>query len=67
MVAPRSRERLFLLIQRRMIHETELALLHGLRFPERYPSIPKVEVGKGTFDPEFAASFWESVLELDAP
>lgn len=47
-----------------MIHETEVALLYGLRFPSRIPTIPTIEVGKGQFDPVFAEHFWKHVLEL---
>ena len=32
-------------MQKRMIAETELALLIGLRFPDRMPRIPTMEVG----------------------
>ncbi|MGB2987459.1 MAG: hypothetical protein WBE26_16465 [Phycisphaerae bacterium] len=52
-------------LRKRMIAETELALLVGLRFPERVPRIPRVEVGKGTFHPEFAAQFWSETLGID--
>ncbi len=46
------------LLHRRMIHETEVTLLYGLRFPKRVPRIPTAEVGKGVFDPVFAARYW---------
>jgi hypothetical protein len=49
-----------------MIAETELALLIGLRFPERMPRIPTVEAGKETFPTELAARFWAEALGIDA-
>ena len=52
-------------VRRRIIHETEVALLYGLRFPDRAPRIPRVEVGRGAFDPAFAARFWAQTLGLD--
>ena len=52
-------------LRKRMIAETELALLVGLRFPERVPRIPTMEVGKGTFHPEFAARFWSQTLGIE--
>lgn len=51
-------------MRKRMIHETEVALLYGLRFPHRMVRIPTIEVGKGEFDPRFAAYFWNRVLDL---
>ncbi len=52
-------------MQKRMIAETELALLIGLRFPDRMPRIPTIEVGVGRFHPEFAAQFWSEALDID--
>ncbi len=52
-------------LRKRIIHETELALAIGLRFPERMPRIPTIEVGMGKFNPEFAARYWEEVLGVD--
>ena len=52
-------------LRRRMIRETEAALLYGLRFPDRSPRIPRVEVGMGAFDPSFADRFWAQTLGLD--
>jgi len=52
-------------LRRRIIHETEVALLYGLRFPDRAPRIPRVEVGRGAFAPAFAARFWTQTLGLD--
>jgi hypothetical protein len=49
-------------LRKRLIRETELGLLIGLRFPERVPHIPTVRVGKGSFDPVFAQRFWEETL-----
>jgi len=50
-------------MRRRMIHETEIALLYGMRFPDRMIRIPTIEVGRGEFHPEFAAQFWNHVLD----
>ncbi len=55
----------FATLRKRMIAETELALLIGLRFPERMPRIPTVEAGKETFPAEFAARFWAEALGID--
>ena len=52
-------------LRRRMIAETELALLYGLRFPERIPRIPTIEVGVGSFQPDFAAQYWSEALGID--
>lgn len=52
---------------RHMIRETELALLVGLRHPERATRIPTIEVGTGAFDSGFADRFWSEVLDLDKP
>ena len=52
-------------VRRRLIHETEAALLYGLQFPDRTPRIPRIEVGKGRFDPAFAAYFWGRTLGID--
>ena len=52
-------------LRRRMVHETEAALLYGLTFPDRAPRIPTVQVGCGTFQPAFAARWWGEVLDLD--
>ena len=50
--------------RQRMIAETELALLVGLRFPNRVRRIPTVEAGRGVFHPAFAARFWADVLQI---
>jgi len=52
-------------VRRRIIHETEAALLYGLQFPDRAPRIPRMEVGQGAFAPAFAARFWAQTLGLD--
>ncbi len=52
----------FAAIRRRMIAETEIGLLIGLRFPERIRRIPIIESGTGSFDPRFAKAFWEETL-----
>lgn len=51
-------------MRRRMIRETEVTLMYGLRFPGRIPRIPTVEVGKGSFDASFAALYWAEKLGL---
>ncbi len=51
-------------LRKRMIRETEIALLIGFRFPKRMPRIPTVEVGHGRFQPDFADQFWQDALEL---
>lgn len=48
-----------------MIHETELGLMFGLRFPDQVPRIPTVEVGTASFDPQFAEDYWLHRLDLD--
>ena len=48
--------------RRRMIAETEIGLLIGLRFPERARRIPVIEIGTGSFHPRFARGFWEEAL-----
>lgn len=49
----------------RLIAETELALFVGLRFPQRVPRIPTLEVGTGEFDPQFSLRFWSETLGID--
>lgn len=51
-------------VRKRLIHETEIALLYGLRFPERHLRIPAVRAGTGSFDPAFAEAFWNEALGL---
>jgi hypothetical protein len=50
-------------LRKRMIHETEVALIFGLRFPDRVPRIPTIEVGTGEFHPEFAKQYWDRLLD----
>jgi hypothetical protein len=52
-------------MRRRLIRETEAALLYGLTFPNRAPRIPTVRVGCGTFQPAFAEQWWRETLDLD--
>jgi len=56
---------LYDILRRRMVHETEVSILYGLRFPERVPRIPTLEVGTGEFEPAFAAAWWSKALDLD--
>ncbi len=51
--------------RRRLIAETELALLVGWAFPERIRRIPIMEVHAGRFHPQFAIRFWEQALDMD--
>lgn len=51
--------------RRKMIRETEAALLAGLLHPELHPRIPTVMVGVGQFDPLWARRWWNDVLDLD--
>jgi hypothetical protein len=51
--------------RRRLIHETQSALLLGLLDPKRHPRIPTVEAGAGKFDRDWSERWWNSVLELD--
>jgi hypothetical protein len=50
-------------MRRRMIRETEFALLVGLS-SKRTPRIPAIEVGRGSFTRTYAAAFWEQVLDI---
>ncbi len=52
-------------VRRRMIEETELAMLYGLCFPERHPRIPTMEAGTRRFNPAYAAEFWSSALGVE--
>ena len=51
--------------RRKLIRETESALLSGLLHPERNPRIPIVMVEAGQFDSRWARRWWNSVLELE--
>lgn len=50
-------------MRRRMIRETELALLVGLT-SNKQPRIPTIVVGKGSFPRSVSESFWEQLLEV---
>lgn len=52
-------------LRKRLIAETELALLIGLRFPDRMKRIPTMGAGPGRFHPDFAAGFWREALGVD--
>lgn len=62
----RSKVDSYAAMRRRMIAETELAVLIGLRFPDRMPRIPTMEVGRGMFHAKFAGDFWAEALGIDA-
>jgi len=51
--------------RRRLLRETEAALIFGLLHPERAPRIPTVLVGMAEFDSHWASRWWNQVLELD--
>ena len=55
----------FTVMRKRMLRETEVALLYGLRFPNRIPRIPVMEVGRGEWHPLFAERFWREALGID--
>ncbi|MGD2111026.1 MAG: hypothetical protein PVI86_16740 [Phycisphaerae bacterium] len=52
-------------MRKRLIAETEIALLYGMRFPERASRIPTLIVGTGTFERNAAERFWAQALDLD--
>ena len=54
----------FTLLRKRLVRETEVALLYGLRFPKRQPRIPMMEIGKGVWHPDFAEQFWMEALQI---
>jgi hypothetical protein len=51
--------------RKRLIRETEAALLYGFTLPKRIPRIPTAQVGCGAFQPKFAAAWWCATLDLD--
>lgn len=51
--------------RRKLIRETESALLAGLLHPDKSPRIPTVIVGGNRFDPQWSNRWWDTVLELD--
>lgn len=53
--------------RRRLINETQVALLFGLLHPGRHPRIPTVVDGAEKFDPDWSNRWWARVLELDQP
>ncbi len=65
MILVRGRRQSLDVVRRRIIRETEAALLYGLQFPESAVRIPTVEIGRGIFDSTFAAHFWSRTLGLD--
>ncbi len=66
MITPRFRHDPLDLLRRRLVRETEAALLYGLRFPDRVERIPTVEAGRSRFHPAFAARWWAQTLSLGA-
>jgi hypothetical protein len=51
--------------RRKLIRETEAALLAGLLHPNQSPRIPTVIVGTDRFDPKWSRCWWDRVLELE--
>lgn len=51
-------------MRKRLIQETEVALLYGMLFPRRVTRIPTIEVGKGSFSRGYCRCYWRAVLEL---
>ncbi len=60
----RLRQQTYDVLRRRMIRETEVALLHLLRGGDEALRIPTVEAGKGVFHPTFATQHWSERLGL---
>lgn len=56
----------FARLRKKLIRETEVALHYGMRFPDRTPRIPTIEVGRGRFQLEFADRWWSEALGLTA-
>jgi len=52
-------------MRRRMIAETELALLYGLRFPERTDRIPTLISGTASFNRSVTVRFWAQALGME--
>ena len=52
-------------LRRRMLAETELALLIGMRFPHCAQRIPTIVVGRGVFHPDYARRFWSDTLGIE--
>ena len=67
MIKPKFKLDEYELLRRRMLHETEAALLLGLCNPEQSVRIPRVRVGKGKFTRAFAAGFWHQHLGITYP
>lgn len=51
-------------MRKRMIAETELALLYGVRFPERLTRIPTLIAGTGSFQRSATVRFWAEALGM---
>jgi hypothetical protein len=52
----------WVIIQARMIRETELFLEEGLRCPGQHATIPAIPVGTGQFPRGWANEFWSRIL-----
>lgn len=64
MMRRRQRTESYEAMRKRLIHETEVALLYGISFPQRVPRIPTVEVGKASFSRGYCRRYWQAALEL---
>jgi len=64
MLLRRAKDEAYAVLRRRIIRETEAALLYGLLVPDRNPRIPTAEVGTARFHPAFARAWWSRVLDL---
>jgi hypothetical protein len=65
MTKGRNKQDSFDIVRKRMLHETEVALLYGMSFPDRVRRIPRIEVGKGEFSRQFSDAFWREAVGLD--
>jgi len=50
------------MLRARMMRETESCLNDALEHPEKYPRIPAIRVGSGSFPRGLADAFWSQVL-----
>jgi len=51
--------------RRRLIRETEAALLYGLTHPSEVPRIPTIEVRRGSFTQSFGDRWWSALFSHD--
>ena len=65
MLLRRAPEESYDALRRRILRETESAILFGLLHPDKCQKIPTLIVGTARFHPDFAEQFWREALELD--